>query len=82
MKNTFLILSCLCFLLTSCGGQSASKQGTNKNQQVNNMSNNNDTTKVVKSEEEWKKLLTPEQYAVMREKIDRGAIYREILPEP
>ena len=31
------------------------------------MSNNTDTTKVVKTEEEWKKLLSPDQYAVLRE---------------
>jgi len=37
----------------------------------NSKSKNNttmDSTKVVKSEEEWKKILTPEQYAILREK--------------
>lgn len=29
---------------------------------------NNDTSKVIKTEEEWKKLLSPEQYYVIREK--------------
>ncbi len=32
------------------------------------MSTTNKTAKVVKSEAEWRKLLTPEQYQVMREK--------------
>jgi methionine-R-sulfoxide reductase len=69
MKSSFLILAGLCFVLTSCGQQSGIKQSTSNSTKTNKfMSNSNDTTKVVKTEEEWKKLLTPEQYRVMREK--------------
>lgn len=32
------------------------------------MNTNNDTSRVTKTEEEWKQLLTPEQYHILREK--------------
>ena len=55
MKN--LILTC-CFLSIFVIGSCQ--------QQTNNNKMNND--KVVKTEAEWKKILTPEQYHVLREK--------------
>jgi methionine-R-sulfoxide reductase len=33
-----------------------------------NIMSNNDSSKIVKTDEEWKKVLTPEQYRVLREK--------------
>jgi len=64
MKSTFLILLAVLTGLTSCGQRN--QTNTSKVQKVNVM--NNDTTKVEKTEEEWRKLLTPEQYNVLRQK--------------
>lgn len=62
MRKATLILSLTLVVFYSCNSQV--KQQTNT-KQITDM----DTTqKVVKTEEEWKKILTPEQYAVLREK--------------
>ena len=62
MRKVTLILSLTLAVFYSCNSQV--KQGTNSKN-----TNTMDTTqKVVKTEEEWKKILTPEQYAVLREK--------------
>ena len=57
--RTFLVLIILSGLADTIYGQ--------KNQEVKKMENN-DSTKVIKSEEEWKRLLTPMQYQILREK--------------
>ena len=57
--RTFLVLIILSGLANTIYGQ--------KNQEVKKMENN-DSTKVIKSEEEWKRLLTPMQYHILREK--------------
>jgi len=54
MKNIYLVL--LVLILTSCIGYSQEK---NKKEM---------TKKVTKTEEEWKKILTPQQYFVLRQK--------------
>jgi len=62
MRKITLIISLTVAAFYSCNSQV--KQNANSK-------NNNamDTTqKVVKTEEEWKRILTPEQYAVLREK--------------
>jgi methionine-R-sulfoxide reductase len=68
MKSSLLILTGLCLILQSCGQKNTDNQTNSKNKQTSAMSNNPDTTQVVKTDDEWKKLLSPEQYSVLREK--------------
>ena len=66
MKHTFLILLGVSIMLTSCGQQKNTPQKS-KTEKSTTM-NSNDTNQVVKTEEEWKNLLSPDQYYVLREK--------------
>nr|MBA3971949.1 peptide-methionine (R)-S-oxide reductase [Bacteroidota bacterium] len=66
MKTILLYLQVLLFI-SACAQQ-------NKKVEENNLSNNNIelqdtdwTDKIVKTKEEWKKVLTPEQYNITRE---------------
>ena len=59
MKNILYFL--FAFSLMACNGNSQ-----NSNQKPKNTMS--DANKVVKTDEEWKKLLSPEQYNVLREK--------------
>ena len=66
MKTALLILICSTLVLTSCAQKNNGTQPVITN---NHMSNEtNDTTKVVKTEAEWKQILTPEQFYILREK--------------
>jgi methionine-R-sulfoxide reductase len=68
MKSMAFILASVIFSVNSCG-QKGLTSVNNQTSKINIMENSNTgTNKVVKTEEEWKKLLTPEQYQVMREK--------------
>lgn len=67
MNRIAVLLIGISLLLASCGQKSVSTQKTGTSKPIS-MNQNNDTTKVVKTEEEWKKLLSPEQYAILREK--------------
>jgi peptide-methionine (R)-S-oxide reductase len=68
MKNIAFILPAVIVLLSSCGDKGPTSTN-NQTSKINTMENSKtDTTQVVKTDEEWKKLLTPEQYQVMREK--------------
>lgn len=62
MLKTNLILLCVALVLNGCENAIKPK---NENITLEKM---NDTSKVVKTEEEWKKILTPEQYHILREK--------------
>lgn len=61
MPLNILILVLFCVITTSCQSQTGKKSI-----QKNNMNNNK--VEIQKTEEEWKKLLTPEQFYVIREK--------------
>ena len=65
--KTYLLITIFAtgFMLTACGQTNTTKKTTKR---AMNTPNNNDTTKVEKTEEEWRKILTPEQYEVLREK--------------
>lgn len=57
MKNSFYLL--ILVLISACDSNSQNNQKQSKNTM---------DTKVEKTEEEWKKVLSPEQYEVLREK--------------
>ena len=59
MKNLAYLLILLLF--TACKGES-------QNNQTKTKPNNTMSNKVVKTDEEWKKVLSPEQFNVLREK--------------
>lgn len=66
MKSAFLILFSVSLMLTSCAQKPAGPKQTKTN--IAMSTENNDSTKVEKTEAEWQKILTPEQYYVLREK--------------
>lgn len=60
MKPIITIVAIFLWVLASCQSNSTT---------TNNMQDNSKVTeKIFKSNEEWKKILTPEQYSVLREK--------------
>jgi peptide-methionine (R)-S-oxide reductase len=61
MKNLFLLV--IAFSFIACNGNSQNNSSTQKPK-----STMNDNDKVVKTEEEWKKVLNPQQFEVLREK--------------
>ena len=68
MKSNLLTLVAAMLFLTSCGQKGQMAMNTQTSKTTTMESNKADTTPVVKTDEEWKKLLTPEQYRVLREK--------------
>jgi methionine-R-sulfoxide reductase len=70
--NNFIVLFCI-MLSASCQNNSTTKTTTAKDSATATVQKTKnpfimDTTKWNKTEEEWKKILTPEQYAILREK--------------
>jgi methionine-R-sulfoxide reductase len=65
MKRTLVILLAVGFALTSCGQTNTSTQKTETKKET---TMSNDSNKVEKTEAEWKKVLSSEQYYVLREK--------------
>jgi peptide-methionine (R)-S-oxide reductase len=61
MKNLLYLI--IAFSFIACNGNSQNNTSTTNQKPTSTMSD-----KVVKSEEEWKKVLSPEQYEVLREK--------------
>lgn len=68
MKTTCLILLSLSLAVTSCSQKTQNNMSDKKELSKTNIMSNNDSSKIVKTDEEWKKVLTPEQYRVLREK--------------
>jgi peptide-methionine (R)-S-oxide reductase len=70
MKKNTIVLAFLLFILNGCQAQNTQT----KKQTMDSLKNNNpvfsktDTSKVVLKEDEWKKVLTPEQYYIARQK--------------
>jgi methionine-R-sulfoxide reductase len=58
-KQTIILLLTCCSVLASC---------QNNTKTINQKPAVMETDKVVKTEEEWKKILTPEQYNILRQK--------------
>ncbi len=69
-KVSFLILTIASLVFASCHERAQHSELKTENTKTNIMNNNNsnDSAQVVKTDEEWKKLLTPEQFKVLREK--------------
>lgn len=63
----FILIIFFIIHAASCGGQVGKEKPIEKTVQTNSMSEGKDE-KVIKSEEEWRKLLTPGQFRVLREK--------------
>lgn len=60
---------CLIIGISSCQAQNNSNKNNMRNARPNNsIYSKTDTNKVVLKEEEWKKILTPEQFFIAREK--------------
>lgn len=69
MKTTAFALLLTVLVFSSCRNKTVPPATPDtKTLKSNIMSENKDQTQVVKSDEEWRKLLSPEQYRVMREK--------------
>lgn len=61
MKKVTLIFVFSLMMLTACNSQDTKKTDTKPAHTM-------DSTQIAKTDEEWKKILTPEQYYVLREK--------------
>ena len=70
MKTASFVLLILSLSLVSCGQKTNTAQQKNTQAPKSNTMNteNNDSIQVNKTETEWKNLLSPEQYRVLREK--------------
>ncbi|MBS1626800.1 MAG: peptide-methionine (R)-S-oxide reductase MsrB [Bacteroidetes bacterium] len=67
MKRTFIFFASI-IIFTSCNAQNSTKNKTVMNTNNNPYYSNLDTNKVVVKEEEWQKILSPEVYAIARQK--------------
>ena len=70
MKLTLFATLLFALALSSCGQKTTTANATtNQTTKSNTMNtNNNDSTPVTKTEAEWKNVLSPDQYRVLREK--------------
>ena len=62
-RSGALIIAVFILLLYSCNGKSQTQQSNNQKHKIMN-----EEHKIIKSDEEWKKVLSPEAYKVLREK--------------
>lgn len=68
MKQTILATIISAIALTSCGQQAPESHSKPKNKTMTMSTENQDTNRIEKTESEWKKILTDEQYHVLRKK--------------
>jgi peptide-methionine (R)-S-oxide reductase len=76
-KATFLLAAITLIFSTAC----AEENKKDKPMEVSNEAPVEPTEKVVKTDEEWKKILTPEQYRILRQagtEAPNGAVYKQV----